>query len=185
MSATEQLKEEHKSIKLALKIFEKIIKNIKKREEPDKKHLADLLDFLKVFVDKCHHAKEEDVLFPSMEKAGIPNEGGPIGMMLIEHKAGKEYIKGFSLALEKFKKGDKKSLGVIERNLKSYIDLLNEHIEKENNILYPIADMHILSKEQNKLVEKFEKIEKEKIGKGKHEQFHKMLGELKRFYKIN
>src|SRR3989338_10205980 len=170
MQATKQLKEEHKAVKQALKILEKICKKLDKGENVDPKHLDDLLNFLRTFVDKCHHSKEEDVLFPAMEKAGVPNEGGPIGMMLIEHDLGRGFIKGMVEGKD------------FVKNARDYIALLTDRSEEEEGILYMIADMHIPAEEQKKLLKEFDKIEEEKVGKGKHEQFHKMLDRFNKIY---
>lgn len=125
MKATEILKEEHKAIELMLEILEKIAQKLEKREEISSQHLQKILEFIKVFADRCHHGKEEDLLFPAMEKAGIP---------------------------------------------------------KENDILYPMAEMHLDSKADENLTVGFEKLEKEKIGPGKHEEFHRLLESLQRAY---
>lgn len=73
-------------------------------------HLEKIHEFLKVFADKCHHAKEEDVLFPEMEKAGVLRKGGPIGVMLAEHAQGREYVKNIGDGINKYKAGDKKAV---------------------------------------------------------------------------
>jgi hemerythrin-like domain-containing protein len=57
------------------------------------------LDFIRHFADECHHFKEEQVLFPAMEEHGIPKEGGPIGMMLIEHEEGRGYVRDMAAAI--------------------------------------------------------------------------------------
>lgn len=172
MQATGQLKEEHKAVKQALKILDKICKKLGKGDKVDPKHLDGLLDFLRTFVDKCHHGKEEGVLFPAMERSGVPNEDGPIGMMLIEHDMGRSYIKGMAEGVD------------FVKNARNYIALLTDHIEKEEGILYMIADMHLSAGEQTKLLKEFDKIEEEKVGKGKHEEFHRMLDRLKKEYSL-
>lgn len=184
MKATKQLKDEHQSVLLALSILEKINQKLKKEEQVDIEHLEQLLEFIKVFVDKCHHSKEEDLLFPAMEKAGVPNESGPIGMMLEEHDLGRNYVKDFAKAVEEFKKSNKKAIIKIIQSTSGYITLLQDHIDKEDNILYMIADAHLSSKKQDELLKGFEKIEEEKIGLGKHEEFHHMLGNLKKIYSV-
>lgn len=182
MKATQQLKEEHQGVLLALSILEKINRKLEKGEKVDAQHLEQLLEFIRVFVDKCHHGKEEDLLFPAMEEAGVPKTGGPIGMMLEEHDLGRGYVKKFGLALEEFKKGDTKASLKIIKNTKGFIALLQEHIDKEDNILYMIADMHLSPEKQKELLKEFKRIEKEKIGVGKHEAFHQMLDNLKKIY---
>jgi hemerythrin-like domain-containing protein len=182
MKPTEQLKEEHKSIELMLRILEKVCEKLESGEKINPEHLEKILEFIKVFVDKCHHAKEEAQLFPAMEEAGIPKHGGPIGVMLLEHDTGRDYVKGISEALEKYKEGDLKAASYIIENAKNYIALLKQHIVKEDNILYPMAEVCLSEKKQGELLERFEIIEQEKIGAGKHEEFHKLLHYLREVY---
>lgn len=181
MKPTEQLKAEHEGVKLMLRILGKVCA---KPDEINQEHFAKMLEFLKVFVDKCHHGKEEDLLFPAMEKAGVPKEGGPIGVMLIEHQQGRGYIKGMSEAFDKLKEGERKASVKIAENGASYSALLTQHIDKENNILFPMADKVLSKATQDKLNEEFEKLEVERIGLGKHEEFHKLLHQLKEIYLV-
>lgn len=181
MKATQQLKDEHQGIKIALAVLEKISRRLEQGEDVQIGHLQQLLEFLQVFVDRCHHSKEEEVLFPAMKKAGLP-EGGPIQVMLAEHALGRNYIKGLSEAVKKYRSGDKPAGKEIAENARGYSRLLESHIEKENNILYCLADAVLDQKKQDELFEEFEKIETEKIGSGKHEQFHKLLDELQKIY---
>lgn len=182
MISTEQLMEEHKGIKLMLIILEEFCKKLESGEKVDQDHLDQIIDFIRIFADKCHHGKEEDLLFPAMEKAGVPKEGGPIGVMLMEHDYGREYVKGMSQAIGKYKSGDTEASVEIVENARAYIELLTQHIYKEDNILYPIADKFLSEKTQKELYEDFEKIEIEKIGAGTHERFHELLHKLKNIY---
>lgn len=182
MKATKQLSKEHKVVKLALEILTGIAQRLRSKEKIDYRHLEQLVEFLKIFVDGCHHVKEEKVLFPALKGVGIPVEGGPIGVMLGEHDEERIFIKDLVQGIEKYKKGDEKSAKSIIRNIENIDSLLTLHIDKEDNVLYVMADMYLSSKEQNRLFEEFEKIENEKVGVGKHEQFHKMLESLKKIY---
>lgn len=182
MKPTEQLKEEHEAIKLCLRILEKVSQKLESGEEVNSEHLDQILDFIKNFADKCHHGKEEDLLFPAMEEVGIPKEGGPIGVMLMEHNVGRGSVKGMSEAVAEYKAGDREVSSKIVENARNYITLLTQHIEKEDDILYPMGDMRISAERQEKLLEEFEKVEIEKIGVGKHEEFHKLLDNLKEAY---
>jgi len=182
MTPTEQLKEEHEAIKLTLKVIEKISQKIDAGEKIDPKHLDMILEFIKVFADKCHHGKEEDVLFPAMIAAGIPREGGPVGVMLHEHEVGRGFVRRMSDGIKRYKKGDRSALGTFASNARGYTELLARHIYKEDNILYPMADSHVPEMRQSEMMEEFEKIEQERIGAGKHEEFHKNLDLLKSVY---
>lgn len=182
MNYTEQLKEEHKSILLMLEILEKICDSLDAGDSVDIDHLNGIVEFLTIFADKCHHGKEEDLLFPAMEKVGIPNKGGPIGVMLLEHEKGREYITGFRHAVSDYASGKAGSQQAIIENARNYITLLYQHITKEDTVLYPLADANIPLDVQEKLLEQFDVIERERIGIGKHEEFHTLLKQLKSEY---
>jgi hemerythrin-like domain-containing protein len=178
MKATEDLKQEHEGILLMLNIMEQI----SAMNEPNIVHLAQIIDFIKTFADKCHHGKEEDLLFPKLIEKGIRKENGPIGVMLYEHEQGRKHIKDLSVSFENYKNGDKSAISGIKENLNKYIDLLRNHISKENNVLFKMADEVLSEKEQDSLFEEFEKIEIERIGIGKHEEYHQLLKLLKKEY---
>ncbi len=182
MTPGEQLREEHQGILLMLRILEKVSTKVEAKERVDPTHLERIVEFLRVFADKCHHGKEEDLLFPALEKAGVPKEQGPIGMMLAEHQQGRGYIRGMAEALDRNQKGNPKALADYAENARNYIALLTQHIEKEENILFPMGEKVLSKKTQEELVEGFEKIEVERIGEGTHEEFHKLLHHLREVY---
>lgn len=182
MLATEQLKKEHQAIKVMLEILEAICTRLEANQRVDPQHLEQILDFIRTFCDSCHHYKEENLLFPVLEAAGIPREDGPIGMMLMEHDQGREYVSNLNRAIADYKAGDPQAAEEIGENARGYVNLLNEHIDKEDNILYMMADMHLTEEQQRDLLGGFEKIEAEKIGPGKHEEFHQLLDTLKKIY---
>jgi hemerythrin-like domain-containing protein len=75
MEPNTQLKDEHHDIKLMLQILEKICTKIEHGEKVKKRHLKSIMDFFSDFVGECHLAKEEDMLFPAMEKGGSSPRG--------------------------------------------------------------------------------------------------------------
>jgi len=182
MRPTDQLKEEHRTIELMLNILGRVCERIESGEKVNPEHLERMLDFIGVFVDKCHHAKEEDQLFPALQEAGIPKQGGPVSVMLSEHNLGRNYVHGMSEAFKKYKENDQKAPFQFVENAKSYVALLGQHIVKEDVILYPMADDRLSEKKQEELIEQFEIIEHERIGVGKHEEFHKLLHDLRDIY---
>lgn len=182
MKSTEELKAEHVGIKTGLKILEEMCSSLERGEKVEVKHLEDIASFIKEFADRCHHAKEETVLFPEMEKAGIPRQGGPIGVMLAEHDTGRAYVKAFTGAIAAYKAGDKGASRIIIENARLYVELLRNHIQKEDEVLYPMAEKFLKPPVDAEMMEKFEKIENEKMGKGRHEEFHSMLERLEGEY---
>ena len=183
MNAIEDLISEHEAVRLALQILNKMDVEIEESGTITRpKHLEQLLEFLAVFVDKCHHSKEEELLFPALESVGVGRENGPIGVMLIEHQQGREHVAGMKKALSQFANHNEDAAEKISRHIKAYISLLHRHIEKENEVLFPMAVQHLSENKLAALKNGFDQIEAERIGEGKHEAFHEMLDTLQDIY---
>ncbi len=182
MTATEQLRHEHEAIILVLSILDKFLHRIGDGQEVNREHFGQVLEFIQVFADKCHHGKEEQFLFPALEAAGIPKTGGPLGVMLGEHEHGRELIRQIAAAWQKYQSGDRAAAAGLIVSARDYIALLNDHIFKENNILFPMAEARLSAATQEQLLKEFDRLEIERIGAGKHEQFHKTLAFLQKTY---
>ena len=115
---TLDLYEEHGGIVLMLKIMEKVADKLLNKEEVNKDHLNKILEFLRNFADKCHHGKEEDILFPQLLKE--PANVALINELLGEHKTGRDYIRGIAESIESYKPGNPDSYH-IAFNAKGYI----------------------------------------------------------------
>ena len=178
MTATETLKHEHRVIELVLGAVDREARKAVKGEPVDPSFFAQAIEFIRTFADKCHHGKEETALFPAMAKAGIPVEQGPIGVMLAEHDEGRRYIRGMGEALEAYKRGEQSARKPLAENARGYASLLAQHIQKEDNILFPMANQVLSDAEQQRLIGEFDRIESEKIGPGVHEHYHQMIDEL-------
>ncbi|MGQ9458473.1 MAG: hemerythrin domain-containing protein [Anaerolineae bacterium] len=182
MRPTEQLMEEHRAIQTMLNILSSACRKWEAGEAVAPDDLEQMLEFIQVFADRCHHGKEEDLLFKAMEEAGVPREGGPIGVMLLEHDQGRQFVRGMREALALYRSGDPRARSAFVHNARSYVTLLSQHISKEDNILYPIADLHLTEAQQQELLEGFARVEEERIGPGRHEAFHRLLERLERVY---
>lgn len=167
--ATKILSEEHEGIKRVLALIEKAREKVEDGKNLPVNFVPEILDFIKTFADTCHHGKEEGVLFPLLEKRGIPKDDGPIGMMLTEHDMGRDHVKAANLA---FQNGNTEEA---LNHLSDYAQLLAPHIDKENDILYPMGNQVLKPGDQEYLRKEFEKIEQEKVGPGKHEAYHQMI----------
>jgi hemerythrin-like domain-containing protein len=165
-----------------IRVLEKISDRLEAGDRVDLGHLEKAVDFIKVFADKCHHGKEEDLLFPAMEKAGIPRTGGPLGVMLHEHVAGRGFVKALAEAIADIKKGDKAAGRRFAENARNYGALLSQHITKEDHILYPMADARLSKAQQDELSACFADVEEKVIGRGKHEEYQRLLKELEAAY---
>jgi hemerythrin-like domain-containing protein len=182
MKATDELKKEHRGIEVMLDIMTAVSARADQYETLNAADLDAMMEFLTVFADKCHHGKEEEYLFPALEEAGIRREGGPIGVMLYEHTQGRALIAKLKEAVAGYKAGEKSALKGFSSASGEYVKLLTAHIQKEDHALFPMADARLSSTKDEWLCEKFELLERERIGEGKHAEFHALLKRLKAQY---
>ena len=182
MKATDELKKEHDAVKLILDVLDVIASRLSLGQKIDTVHLEKIIEFLQIFVDKCHHAKEERMLFAAMREAGDEEDRHEILMLLAEHQTGRLYISDLIQATGKYKKGDREAAKKMVENIRSYVVLISQHIDRENNGLFQIADERLSEQKQYQLYHEFDKLEEEEIGHGKHEQFHEMIKNLKEIY---
>lgn len=184
MKPTDDLKDEHKAIKRLLKVLDSVSKKLKSGENVDAAHLPAIVDFIRAFADKCHHGKEEGLLFPAMIGAGIPGAKEKIGAMLKQHTIGRGYVKAMGEAASGYKNstGDKKLSSKFAENASNYVILLGSHIEYEDTVLFPLADKSLAKEKQKELMEGFEEIEEMVIGRGRHDELHMLLENLESAY---
>ncbi len=185
MKATQELINEHDAVLVSLQILDKVVAAITAKKDQAAVHLEQLLDFFKGFVDRCHHGKEEDVLFPELERRGVRREGGPIGVMLSEHEVGRNHVRAIADGLSRLRGGDAAAAAAINEHVSGYRDMLQAHIHKENNVLFPMADRLVPEDVAANLAEQFDAIERDRVGEGKHEAYHEMLHKLKDLYGVS
>jgi hemerythrin-like domain-containing protein len=171
MQATDILMSEHRVIERVISAIETGAKRLDAGRPIRPEFFLDAADFIKGFADGCHHKKEEGVLFKTMEAAGVPVEGGPIGMMLSEHESGRVFTAGMRSAAQQLKNGNQSASGEIVKNALGYAQLLRQHIQKEDTILFPMADKFVLPAQQAEVMDGFEHVEHEETGEGVHEKY--------------
>ena len=171
--AIDDLKHEHDAILSALQILEGMGTQVASGKNVDKKDLHNFIGFLREFADRCHHGKEEGILFPALIKAGMPEKGGPVGVMLSEHDQGRNLIRDMEDAIS-----PKLNFAKFAKAAKEYTNLLRAHIQKENNVLFVMAERVLSDDEQAELARGFEKVEIEKMGAGTHERLHAVMDKL-------
>jgi hemerythrin-like domain-containing protein len=171
MRTTEILMEEHRVIELVLACLDKSADAAFDSGRIDVASARDAIRFLRTFADACHHGKEEQRLFPAMEKCGLPPDAGPTAVMRHEHEAGRAHVRAMDEAVTGFEKGDASASERFAFKARAFVDLLREHIAKEEQVLFPMADRMLPANVQDELLAGFEHAEKHEMGEGTHEQF--------------
>lgn len=133
MRPTDVLRAEHDHILRACAVLDAMAGKLESGAAVDAADAKAVTDFVRLYADGLHHAKEEHVLFPAMEAAGMPRNGGPIAVMLHDHETGRAHVAGMVAAVEN---GVDASFAMHARGFAS---LLTQHIAKENNVLFMMA----------------------------------------------
>lgn len=152
MGPTDILRDEHRVILNTLSALETAASRLAGGPALPDGWWERIIHFLKSFADRNHHAKEESLLFPALVKAGVPSEGGPIGVMLEEHVQGRALIQRMATA------GDAAPRA---KAAQDYVRLLRDHIAKEDGILWPLAEAVLDEPLQQSLLREFRNVEAE------------------------
>jgi hemerythrin-like domain-containing protein len=167
MKSVERLKAEHELIERGLNLLEKAVARLESGQSLPEDFPSWAVRFLQQFADQCHHAKEEDVFFPVLKQRGIPEQGGPIGVMLHEHGLGRDCV-GRMRAASQVQPLDARTFAEAARQ---YIPLLRQHIFKENNVLFRMAERVMSEADDAAVVSQFSQVEQERALTGLHEGF--------------
>jgi hemerythrin-like domain-containing protein len=141
-TATARLREEHRHI---LAVAEAMASLVAAAEAGrwDVDAFADCVTFIRLFADACHHGKEEDLLFPELEKGGLPHDQGPIAVMLHEHEQGRAYARHMANSLDGARAGEENARATLRNAAAGYVHLIRGHILKEDNVLFAMADQMV------------------------------------------
>jgi len=155
----EILSQEHRIIETKLEALEAEIRAAKGGGPFRREFFEEALDFFRHFADGCHHAKEEDLLFPLLRERGMPQNGGPIAVMLAEHDEGRGYLKAVRSHLDAAAQGSREAQEEVMHNASGYVHLLRSHIYKEDNVLFRMAHMMLQPDDVAELTKQFSAVE--------------------------
>ena len=177
MKATDELRHEHIVI---LQVLD-LATNMLRQEQPDKTDLTNVMDFFSDFIDKCHHAKEEDMLFPAL--TGLKDECLQAQLTELEeqHEIGRVLVGTMRHYLDTWLSTGFRS-SELTLNMELYRQMLLKHIEMENDRVFPLADRRLSEAHHTKLKHDFDFHEEKEIGHGRHEEFHTMIDNWNRQY---
>jgi hemerythrin-like domain-containing protein len=164
--ATANLRHEHEVILRALAVLERLGDRLATGRPVSPATVSELVQLLRTFADRCHHGKEEDHLFPAMRAKGA---GDVLAVFLEDHEEGRRYLRRLA--------GDAPAA---ERAAaaRRYVGLLRDHIQREDEALFPLADGLFTPEEHAALAGAYADVEREVIGPGAHDQLVATLARL-------
>jgi len=180
MKPTEELIFEHKAITTMLNVMSNISNNIKNKKVFYTNDVEDIVDFLFVYVDKYHRSKEEEVLYPALLLSKYLTES--IGLMINEYKIAKGYLDEIRCCVENFKLGSTFSGEMIVECMENYVQLIQEHIQKEETDFFPSANKALSEEAQMEISKQFKQINDEFVGLDIHTHYDGLLKSLENKY---
>lgn len=158
--STASLRRDHDLIEKVVISMKTTIQMLQSGKTIPESIMAQVIDFSKNFTDVCHHGKEECSLFPALEKAGMPTNMGPIAMMLQDHEKSRQIAAQMETANQKYlNEGDSTDLIT---SMQQYVVHITEHLWKENNRLFMMAEARLQGVAQ-KVNSELEEIEDSKL----------------------
>ena len=155
MKAIDVLMDEHRVIERVLDALETAASRLDRGEAVPAQFFLDAADFASGFADRCHHGKEEGVLFRAMDAHGEPTDSGVVGMLKDEHVEGRRYVQQLRAAATALAGGDSSAARRIASTSYAYSGLLREHIEKEDDAVFPMAADLIPAEEHDGVLARF------------------------------
>lgn len=180
MRAIEVLMQEHRTIERVLDALEAATDALDRKQPVRPGFFLDAAEFIAGFADGCHHHKEEDVLFDAIVASGLPAGEGPVPVMLMEHEQGRAFTRTMREAARRLGEGDATAARRVVASARGYVALLRDHIMKEDEVLFPMADELLAEDRQAQVLEGFARIDGEDAKEGAQERFLSLAAALER-----
>jgi hemerythrin-like domain-containing protein len=173
-----ELQAEHEVILRVLDAIRRENQHLRRKGELRIHNVTRILDFIRVFADRNHHAKEEHLLFERMKERGLPGHTGPIAVMLHEHQSGRSLVAAASRSLQDAQAGQADASRTVAECLEAYATLLQQHIAKENDVLYPWAERILSPDDMAWLEEQFKTVNAQVLSAEDRAAYTKLATEL-------
>src|SRR5579884_1006845 len=167
------LRAEHDAIRAVLAHLEAAVAAAERGVAVPRDLFTDIQEFFTVFVDRCHHGKEESVIFPRL----ATQAGALVQRLETDHTAGRQLAAAYADAVQAYTPGDPAAGGRLAAAARAYAAHLADHIDRETEALLPAIEQ-ALAADDRTLAAAFERIEMERIGAGTHERLHAMIETL-------
>jgi hemerythrin-like domain-containing protein len=176
-SPTDMLEVEHRVIAKIVLVASMMADQYDAGQPLDVEILQRVVEFMSIYVDRYHHGKEEQLLFPLLIRRGVPTRGCPIEALTHEHVTGRELVAGLSEALLGFQKYGPVAEDTLVKSLRALVDLYTNHIWKENYLLFPMTNKILGLDDLNALSRDFERVDQD-LGRDIYESQERFADDL-------
>ncbi|MGE0666202.1 MAG: hemerythrin domain-containing protein [Sphingomonadales bacterium] len=176
-AAIDMLTNEHKVILQVVEGLSLLAAAMRSGKTVDPALLLEAVAFMREFADQCHHAKEEDLLFPALIDHGVPLHGCPIDALLLEHEQGRKLVREIADGTDAYIRNEPGAADAIARAIDKITTLYPNHIWKEDEMVFPMVQRLIPEGDRITLYAAFQEVEA-RNPPGTHERFHAFARQL-------
>ena len=145
---------EHRLIERMIDVIAKEVMRIEKELSVDPSFIDTAVDFIRIYADRCHHGKEEDILFSALEKKNLKENDRKIMEKLIEeHRRGRKIAGDLHKAKTLYLDGNKTALVNIIHLMKELVEFYPKHIEKEEKVFFKPSMSYFTDDEKDALLQ--------------------------------
>jgi hemerythrin-like domain-containing protein len=137
---------EHRLILRMTKVLDRIHEECEGERRVGLSEVGAAVDFIRTYADRCHHGKEEDILFRRCrEKTLTPELAQTMQLLLDEHVQGRALVAQFEAAAARHGQGEGSALDEIGELAARISAFYQTHIETEDQRFF-VAVMDSFSK---------------------------------------
>ena len=175
MQARGPLMIEHRLIEQMLNAIQRPLENAEKTRAIDPYFVDTAVDFIRVYADRTHHGKEEDIMFRDLRKKQLSNEDRLLMDELVEdHIFSRSTTKALVEANMRYRKGNEAALDEVVAYLKTLVEFYPKHIKKEDDIFFPASRTYFSDIEDQAMLNEFWEFDRKMI----HEKYKTMVKEF-------
>lgn len=163
---------EHRLIERMLRIISREAARIRETNKIDAVLIDNAVDFIRVYADRTHHGKEEDILFRDLAKKSVTGEEQRImDELILEHVVGRKTVGDLLDAKIRHFAGDDSALDIVVEKLEFLVDFYPRHIEKEDKLFFPAMMKYFSPEEQEEMLAEFWEFDRNMI----HEKYRHLI----------
>jgi hemerythrin-like domain-containing protein len=149
---------EHRLIERMIDVMKEELLLIEKEKKVDPEFIGMAVDFIRTYADRCHHGKEEDILFRDLGVKKLTDDHRHTMEELVEeHKWGRKVTARLMEANTRYIQGNRDALSAIMECIKTLIEFYPKHIEKEDRHFFiPCMDYFTEAEKEAMLKEEWE-----------------------------
>jgi hemerythrin-like domain-containing protein len=180
-TATNLLRHEHETILRMLDATEEMARRLEHNQNvsPDKLNAA--VEFFSLYAHQLHRDKEERLFFPLLADRGLHQSAGCIGLMLAEHEEGEAAFKAMWEMAVAYSNGDDEASPEWAKAARVYCAVLRNHIHREDDVLFPMAERMLTDDDVEQLHQEFAKVDDKNRRTGIADRLQELESELREF----